>query len=588
MRGEIGHCFCTAVDGTSGQILDVPESGVDGRGALTVSDGVASIAIWGQPRYRGEAMTEHGAAELLTSLRQHTDAALADLGGDWALAASLGDDAPIFAIDRLGRVPLYLRREDKRLFASPDLDALRAVAGTAGSDAAAPQGIYAYIYHHMVPAPFSIDPNTTKLRAGQILRSLDAPTAWHWRPRFSEPRDFDETEAQSALMTALNSAVTQALQGPGRKGAFLSGGLDSSTVVGCMAAADSSCEAYSIGFEAEGYDEMPYARATAKHFGVTLNEYYVTPEDVLSALPELAPAFSEPFGNSSALPAYFCARRAKEDGVAVLLAGDGGDELFAGNERYTRHGSFDWFTSLPSPLRRGLQAVVSVLPDAVPLAGKARSFLRQANTPWPQRLFYYSFLEQTSPDLVFTPAFLAHVDRDAIQRELSTTWHRAEASSTLNSMLSMDWQTTLADNDLRKVGGACALAGVEVRYPMLDDELLELSLRVPSQQKLRGEELRYFYRQTMEGWLAPETLAKSKQGFGLPFGVWMREYAPLRDFAYDTVQDFARRGILQRAFVDETLERHRSGHAAYYGELVWILCSLELWLQAHHPELNLE
>ncbi len=588
IRSQQGKCLAVAPDGSEGRVLDAPSNGVDYRDALVCHDGASHLVLWGTPRIQDQALTEEALPALLAKLREDADSALAELGGEWALAASLQDQLPLFAIDRLGRVPIYLRQAGGHLFASTDLVALRECAAPAGGNATSPQGVYAYIYHHMVPAPFSVDRDTQKLKVGQRLRDIAAPPAWYWQPRFSEPVSFDRSAAQGALMKGLRSAVNRSLEGPGKKAAFLSGGLDSSTVVGCMAAADSRCEAYSIGFDAEGYDEMPFARATARHFGVKLNEYYVTPEDVLEALPTLAPAFSEPFGNSSALPAYFCARRATQDGVEVMLAGDGGDELFAGNERYTRHGSFDWFTSLPAPLRGAVQTLVSALPGSFPLADKARSFLRQANTPWPRRLFYYSFLEQTPPDQVFTDAFLANVDTQAIQRELQLTWDRTGQASTLNQLLALDWQTTLAVNDLRKVGGACALAGVDVRYPMLDDELLELSLRIPSQEKLRGKELRHFYRQTMEGWLAPETLSKSKQGFGLPFGVWMREYAPLREFAYDTVQAFSHRGLLRTDFVRETLEQHRSSHAAYYGELVWILCTLELWLQAHHPELNLD
>ena len=148
-------------------------------------------------------------------------------------------------------------------------------------------------------------------------------------------------------------------------------------------------------------------------------------------------------------------------------------------------------------------------------------------------------------------------------------------------MLYLDWQFTLADNDLRKVSHMCALAGVEVAYPMLDDSLLTLAGEIPDEWKLKGQQLRYFYKKALTNWLPQETITKKKQGFGLPFGVWMQTHKPLQEMAYDSLVKLKSRPYFKAEFLDKLIKLHREGHAAYYGELIWILTVLELWLERH-------
>ena len=247
-------------------------------------------------------------------------------------------------------------------------------------------------------------------------------------------------------------------------------------------------EAYSIGFSAEGYDEMAFARITAKHFDIKLNEYYVTPQDVVDALPLIATSYDEPFGNSSALPAYFCAKMAVENGVNTLLAGDGGDEIFAGNERYVRQNVFEHYSKVPALLRKALvEPITELLPNAIAPVAKASSYIAQANMPLPDRLQSYNFLHRHPATEVFTEDFLAEVNTALpleIQREI---YHRPTDAGRLNRMLYLDWQITLADNDLRKVSHMCSLAGVDVVYPMLDDALVEFSCKIPQSLENQGQ-----------------------------------------------------------------------------------------------------
>ena len=152
------------------------------------------------------------------------------------------------------------------------------------------------------------------------------------------------------------------------------------------------------------------------------------------------------------------------------------------------------------------------------------------------------------------------------------------SDSMLNRMLNLDMQITLADDDLRKVSRMCGLAGVEVRYPFLDEAMVELAARVPPRAKLQGRRLRAFFRDTFRDFLPPTTLKKSKHGFGLPFGAWLRTHPALRELAYDNIDALKKRDIFLPSFLDEAVALHRDGHAAYYGEIVWVLMILELWL----------
>jgi asparagine synthase (glutamine-hydrolysing) len=318
-------------------------------------------------------------------------------------------------------------------------------------------------------------------------------------------------------------------------------------------------------------------------------EYYVTPDDVRQTLPAIAAAFPEPFGNSSAAAVYQCARIAREEGVSLLLAGDGGDELFGGNEHYVQL-VFERYHTIPRSLR---QHLLEPLVDGcarlstAPVFAKARGFVREANIPLPDRLYSYNFLQRHEPTRVFTPEFLEAADTGAPLRLLREEYATPDDASAVNRMLFLDWKFTLHDNDLIKVNAMCDLAGVEVAYPMLDRAVVDFSLRVPSEWKVRGSSLRWFYKRAMRGFLPQAILDKSKHGFGLPFGVWSRAHDGLRKLAEDALSSLSTRGFIRPEFLAEALRLHREGHATYYGELVWIFMLLELWFREHTPDARL-
>lgn len=550
--------------------------------------GVASIV--GRPHFRDPELAElallqgNGAA-LARGFDKYSHDVFKQLFGSFScVIVDTQSQRVLIGVDRLGQHSMYYHATEEVLaFGSTAKGALVSIESEAQL---LDQGVYNYVYFHMVPSPGTVYCGLSKMPSAHYLEYQSGKTRLvnYWCPRFSEAvndRSFEDLSHQ--LRTRLRSSVQKCLPGSGKVGAFLSGGLDSSTVTGMLAeVSDKKAAAYSIGFAAEGYDEMAFARISARHFGVELNEYYVTPEDVVDALPAIATSYDEPFGNSSALPAYFCAKMAAENGVDTLLAGDGGDEFFGGNERYLKQRVFEHYGKVPMFVRKGLiEPLVRGMPSFVPLASKAESYIAQANTPLPDRLQSYNFLHRHAAAEIFTDDILNDVDMALPLNLLRSIYQRPEPACSLNRMLYLDWQITLADNDLRKVSHMCALAGVDVAYPMLDDELVEFSCTVPSDWKIKGKDLRHFYKESLKTWLPRETIEKTKQGFGLPFGVWMRTYQPLREMAYDNLLKLKSRDLIRPAFIDKAIEMHQSQHAAYYGELVWILTVFELWMQGH-------
>jgi asparagine synthase (glutamine-hydrolysing) len=435
-----------------------------------------------------------------------------------------------------------------------------------------------------VPAPGTIFEGVAKLMPGQCAVVDDGAVRvdYYWRLQYFDRSDEREQALRGEFRGLLRECVGRAAP-DGEAGAFLSGGTDSSTVTGTLTELRRGpADSYSIGFEAEGYDEMAYARIASRHFGSRAHEYYVTPRDVADAIDPIAAAYDEPFGNASAVPTYYCAKLARDDGCELLLAGDGGDEIFGGNARYAKQKVFEAYWLLPEALRAGLVEPAlagAAWMDRIAPLRKARSYVQQARIPLPDRLETYNFLEREAVADIFEPGFLAAIDPHQPRDIARDVFRRTTSASPVNRMMHLDLKETLADNDLRKVNGMCELAGIRVRYPLLDDDLVAFSGRLTPAQKVRGLRLRHFFKDSLKDFLPPETLGKSKHGFGLPFGLWMERDAALREVAMESLRAFKQRGVLRDGYVDRLLQLHGTGHADYYGVMIWIVMMLERWLQ---------
>lgn len=563
-----------------------------GGEAHRTPDGVLAAIVgfprWKDPELAETAKTHGNAAALAEAYRKKGEALCRELLGAFSLAViDTAQDTVVLVLDRIGQQPLFYARTAGGLVFGSSADAVLLHPGVRND--IDPQAVFDYVYSHHCPSPGSIYRQVRKLDGAQslVFRAGQVRVERYWQPEFHEDSgSFDALAEQ--LRAGIFGAVARFDAGGRQVGAFLSGGLDSSTVAGALARVrPEAADTFSIGFPVEGYDEMAYARLAAGHFHTRQHEYYLTPDDAVAAITKIAAAYDEPFGNSSALPTYFCAKFAKEHGVNLLLGGDGGDELFGGNERYAKQLLFQLYGTVPGMLRAGLEAGLRGLPAALaegfPVRKIAR-YIEQARTPLPDRLHDYNFLHRVKLDAVFAPDFLAGVNADAPLAGQRECYGRVPNASALNRMLYLDWKITLHDNDLVKVNTMCELAGMPVAYPLLDDDVVELSCRIPSRLKIKHGKLRWFYKQAMAGFLPEAILKKSKHGFGLPFGIWLKERGPLRELAYDSVDRLKQRPYFLPGFIDEAIRMHQSGHASYYGELIWILMMLELWFAAKETQ----
>ena len=478
--------------------------------------------------------------------------AVKEVSGDFSVGFFDSDGRGFLAVDRFAVRSLCYRVVDGELRFAARADEL--ADSTSEID---PQAIFDYLYFHVIPSPRTIFKDVFRLPPGHcaVFENGSLSVSPYWVPEFSELEKPSFVDLRTEFRQLLRDAVVRQLDG-GKPGCFLSGGTDSSTVAGMIGEVSGQPAAtYSIGFEAEGYDEMEYARIAARHFKTEHHEYYVTPDDLVRSIPSVAQYYDQPFGNSSALPAYYCAKMAREDGVSKILAGDGGDELFGGNTRYAKQKVFGYYDSVPGVFRNALlEPLLLKTPlGKLPLARKGASYIEQAKIPLPDRGQIYNMLHRLGINQVFDPDFLARVDIDDPIRQQREVWNWALAQSQTNRELAFDWRYTLAECDLPKVVGTTALAGINVGFPLLDHALVDFSTKLPTSYKLNGLNLRWFFKEALRGFLPDEILAKKKQGFGLPFGVWAAKNAKLRSLAEDSVRGLVDRKILRQDFVERVV-----------------------------------
>jgi asparagine synthase (glutamine-hydrolysing) len=563
----------------------------DGRAHIYQKDGLLAV-LWGRGNFLEPHLSEQAQREGIAKTLAENWRGRSGGGGrgtrifeslTGAFACCIIDEnanEAVLATDRMGTYPLSYQALAGGLIFASSADALRLHPSIRSE--IDPQSLYNYVYFHMVPGPDTIYQGQKRLLPGEYLvhskGGIETGKYWEMRFREDERRPFQELRQE--FLEVLHSSVRTAI-GDDEAGAFLSGGTDSSTIAGILGEVSGQpARTYSIGFDATGYDEMGYARIAARHFGTRHQEYYVTPEDIVSAIPQVAAVFDQPFGNSSALPAYYCAQMAKSDGLSRMLGGDGGDELFGGNVRYAKQYIFSLYEQAPLLLRKGLiEPIVFGLPGggALPLIRKARSYVEQASLPMPARTETYNLLERYGREAIFTPEFLSAVNPDYPARLLDETYHENGAGSLINRMLAFDRKFTLADNDMPKVAKACELAGMEAAFPLISDEIVAFSLRLEPQLKLKGTKLRYFFKEALRGFLPDDIIAKQKHGFGLPFGVWLQTHKNLQDLAWDSLSDLRSRNVIRGDFIEKLLQQHLEEHAGYHGTMVWVLMMLEQW-----------
>jgi len=514
------------------------------------------------------------------------------------LAWDAEDRSVIVATDAFRTYPVaHLSRHDSggtSLFVASDTRLLRRAveAGNSVPLTSDPKAIYHYLNFSFVPNEACIWQGMKKLAPGSLLTWSQASGApgeqvW-WDARYPEDHTGDEAAMAAALRQQVMHSVERFAQCDSPEwGSFLSGGTDSSSISGILAAkrrelAGEQVNSFSIGFAEPGYDELAYAKIASDHFGLIGHQQRVSETDALEVVPRLVGAYDEPFGNASAIPTHYCALMAAEQGIQLLIAGDGGDEIFGGNERYLKDKIFALYHGAPSLLRGvgdSMAAMLGKMDSRYP--NKVKNFVRRANLPNPDRFYTDDAFASEQFDSLLEPGFAAQLAPDDsldVQREL---YARCEADAELHRLMYLDLKMTIAANDIVKVTRATRLAGIGVGFPFLDRQLVDFTGSLPRDTKLRGSQKRYLFKKAMAGILPEAIVKKKKQGFGLPISVWMRRPGPFRDFVNDTLmsQRARERGLFQRDAITRLLERHQRGAWDHAAEL-YILTMLELWHQS--------
>lgn len=527
------------------------------------------------------------ALALIEGHKRYGSGVLKMMQGAWSLALLCPHkNEALIAIDRMGVIPLcYAVGQGGSFVFSSVTDGVKAHPAVHVSVSA--QGVYNYLYHFVVPSPTTIYDQMYKLEPAQYIHFEKGKLSkeFYWTMPYTDEHAGDMDEWSERLREKLDQSMLSTLEGvdPDTVGAFLSGGLDSSSVCGLMMKHNGKGKSFTIGFDEADYDESGYAKIAANHFNTDHFEYFVTPDDVPEVQEKISEIYDEPYGNTSAVPAYYCAKMAKEQGVDVLLAGDGGDELFAGNERYVSMQTIEKYALIPAPLRKYLMEPILALPGMqhIPIIKKARSLARRYATPMPDRLYSYSFIYEAAQRDIFTPDSRAELNQEMPLDLIRKTYNHLDKAQMLQRMMHMDLQITLADNDLRKVNRMCDLAGVEVRYPLLENGLVDFAASVPTDVLLYKNQLRYFFKYALKDFLPQEVLTKQKHGFGLPFAVWVHKDKRLNEQITDHLSDFKQRNYLTHEFIDEMIEETRGPSSSGGSGLGWDIAMLEMWFKKH-------
>lgn len=447
------------------------------------------------------------------------------------------------------------------------------------------------IYHHLnfgyVPTPFSIYSEIKKIPPGARLMADDdgVRVERYWQPSYPADLNDDETALGEQLRDNLLSVIGGYVPPKADPACFLSGGTDSSTITSILAktAGASRTHAFSIGFSEKDYDELEFAETAAKAFGVDHHQRRIDADETLDAIDLLVDAFDEPFGNSSAVPTFYCADLAKQQGYDCLLGGDGGDEIFGGNERYAKDYYFQRYHNLPGPMKAmGGFLRHSLKPIDRRFVNKIKNFLNRGALANPERFYTDDSFASDYYEELLSPSLQKSCERRSSLEILEGHFASADAKEDLNRLMYIDLQMAIADNDLTKVNRSAKAAGVSVLYPFLTPDLIQLMGRMPTSLKVNRTTKRYLFKKAVEPLLPEAILKKKKQGFGLPFGYWFRHDPKIRSFLGDILlsQGCMERGYVDRNFVKNLLDRHQQGVWDYSHEL-WLLLMLELWHQRH-------
>jgi asparagine synthase (glutamine-hydrolysing) len=445
------------------------------------------------------------------------------------------------------------------------------------------RAIHHYLSFMCVPAPLTAFGAIRKLEPGHSLRFTrggEIVIERYWEPDFNRKEKWTEEEAGERAVEVLRDAVRVRLMSEVPLGAFLSGGIDSSAIVALMSEESSSpVKTFSIGFEEQDFSELHHARRVAERVGADHHEFIVRP-DAMEVLPTLVEHYGEPYADSSAIPTYYVSRETRRH-VTVALNGDGGDECFAGYERYAAMQLAETYRRVPAPLREGLiRQLVELMPSSELRRSRVRDvkrFTRAASLPSVERyLRWVSVFDSEAKDELYTGEFRERMRPHRAADFIAPWFARANGAGIVDAALLADTMTYLPNDLLVKVDIASMANSLEARSPFLDHHVIEFAASLPADLKLRGRTTKYLLKKVLRQLVPAENLGRRKQGFGVPIGHWFR--GEMKGFLQETLlsEKHLRRGLFRPEAVRRLVADHVAGRADHSHRL-WTLLMLELW-----------
>lgn len=554
--------------------------------------------------YNGEVYNFEEIRSLLSGItwRGHSDTEVILAAIEtWGLEAALEKFIGMFAFalwdkhtstlhlvrDRLGIKPLYYGWSEKTFLFGSELKALAAwpnFKGKINHDALA-----LFLRHNYVPAPYSIYDNIYKLPQGHFIsitteNTIPQPKAyWSAQNVIETATAFNGSwkEAMEQLESLLKNAIRLRMIADVPLGAFLSGGLDSSTVVALMQSMSSKpVRTFSIGFNENGYNEAEHAKEVARHLDTEHTEYYVTANEAMEVIPKLSTIYDEPFAASSQIPMYLVSQLAKQN-VTVALSGDGGDELFAGYNRYMwANDIWNKTHRIPRYLRQKIAAVINFLP---PHAWNRffKLFAFQYALPTDKIYKLANILESKTENDVYrnlvchwndVQSVVLGVQKDALNNHLIAD----QISNFTERMMFLDLMTYLPDEVLVKVDRATMATGLETRVPLLDHRVVEFAWQLPLSFKLKDGQGKYLLRQILYRYVPKQLVERPKMGFSVPIDTWLR--GSLRSWAEDLLnpQRLKAEGFFHESVITKKWIEHVSGKRNWHNQL-WSILMFQAW-----------
>lgn len=579
-----------------------PMQSKDGRWTL-----IFNGEIYNFEEMRSALEAERGAG----NWRGHSDTeVLLECMSAWGFEKSLKQTNGMFAFavwdaaerclylarDRMGEKPLYYGWQGGAFLFGSELKSL-AVHPSFGRRLN-PAAVQAYLTFGYVPAPFSIYAGVQQLKPGHHLRieqecrpgELPEPVAF-WSIPVPKPNGHHEAESIEELDALLRDAVRLRMRADVPMGAFLSGGIDSSTIVGMMQAqSNKPIRTFSIGFHEAEYDESRHAAAVAKHLGTAHTDLHVTAQDALDVVPMLPDLFDEPFSDSSQIPTFLLSKLTRQQ-VIVSLSGDGGDEVFGGYSRYFAFGTlWNKIAFVPGPLRSAIGKAIGAVPGA-------------AWNAVPKVLPLGIFREVRSQRMKRLSEAVGSRDEQQFYRYLMSFWYdgkimkhptsvgglffdrfniKNDFADPVLGMSFVDMGSYLPDDILVKVDRAGMAVSLEGRIPILDHRVVEFAAGLPLDLKVRNSQGKWILRKVLDRYVPRELVDRPKQGFGIPLEQWLR--GTLKDWADDLLYDrnSVLRDVLDLAPVHEIWEEHKSGRTNECYRL-WTVLMLMAWARKWNP-----